>query len=193
MREEGLADATVSKRIKTARQIFRQGLKWKMLRENPFADIKAGSQTNKSRMYFVSREDAARVLDACSDSEWRLIFALSRFGGLRCPSEHMGLRWTDVDWARGRMLVHSPKTEGRPGRETRSIPLFPELLVHLREAFELAEPGSEWIIARHRDASVNLRTQLTRILRKAGLSPWPRLFQNLRSSRQTELAAKHPI
>ena len=28
---------------------------------------------------------------------------------------------------------------------------------------------------------------------RAGVEPWPRLFQNLRSSRQTELAAEHPI
>jgi len=33
---------------------------------------------------------------------------------------------------------------------------------------------------------------LTRIIRKAGLKPWPKLFQNLRSTRETELARQHP-
>lgn len=193
MREEGLAEATISKRVKTARQIFKQGIRWKMVRDNPLADVKAGSQTNKSRMYFVPAEVAARVLDACPDGEWRLIFALSRYGGLRCPSEHLGLKWSDVDWARGRLTVRSPKTEGHEGRECRSIPLFPELLVHLREAFEAAPEGSEWVIARYRGRNSNLRTQLNRILARAGVAPWPRLFQNLRASRQTELAAEHPI
>ena len=36
--------------------------------------------------------------------------------------------------------------------------------------------------------NVNLRAQRQRTIRKAGLKPWPRLFQNLRSTRETELA-----
>ena len=32
-----------------------------------------------------------------------------------------------------------------------------------------------------------------RIIEKAKLDPWPRLFQNLRASRQTELANEYPI
>src|SRR6478735_9268741 len=38
----------------------------------------------------------------------------------------------------------------------------------------------------------NLRTQLNRIIKAAGLTPWAKLFQNLRASRATELAAEHP-
>lgn len=98
-----------------------------MLVENPLADVKVGSQTNRSRMYFISKEDAAKVLEACPDGEWRLIFALSRFGGLRCPSEHLLLRSQGVDWAKGRVLLRSPKTEGNEGARrgwSRSSPSF---------------------------------------------------------------------
>ena len=38
-----------------------------------------------------------------------------------------------------------------------------------------------------------MRTQLLRILSRAGLSAWPRLFHNLRASRETELVREHPI
>ena len=31
-----------------------------------------------------------------------------------------------------------------------------------------------------------------RIIRRAGASAWPKLFQNLRASRETELAADYP-
>jgi hypothetical protein len=34
---------------------------------------------------------------------------------------------------------------------------------------------------------------LERIIRKAGLKPWPKLFQNLRSTRETESAETYPI
>ena len=35
--------------------------------------------------------------------------------------------------------------------------------------------------------------QLERIIGRAGLKPWPKLFHNLRSTRQTELAERYPI
>ncbi len=46
---------------------------------------------------------------ACPDTQWRLLVALCRYGGPRCPSEHLRLRWEDIDWERGRMIVDSPK------------------------------------------------------------------------------------
>ena len=97
-----------------------------------------------------------------------------------------------MNWESSRIIVHSPKTEHHQGRESREIPLFPELLPYLREAFEQAQPGTEYVITRYRQQNVNLRTQLHRIIHKAGLQPWPKLFQNLRSTRETELAERWP-
>ncbi len=148
---------------------------------------------NRSRDFFVTSEMAQRALEACPNAQWRLLFALSRFGGLRCPSEHLGLRWGDVDWENGRFTVQSPKTEHHEGHESRVVPIFPELLPHLEAAWDEAAPGTEFVISRYRDPSNNLRTQLARIIRKAGLSPWPKLFQNLRATRETELAGSFPI
>ena len=39
----------------------------------------------------------------------------------------------------------------------------------------------------------NLRTQAHRIIKKAGLKPWEKTFQNLRASRETELVEDFPI
>lgn len=190
--DQRLAGATIAKRVKTARQIFRAGVKWKMLSTNPFDGVKAGAMTNRDRMHFVGLDVAERVLAACPNHEWRLIFALSRFAGLRCPSEHLSLRWTDVLWDQNKLIVRSTKTEGHAGREFRHVPIFPELLPHLREAFEQAADGEEFVIVRYRLRNVNLRTQLERIIEKAGLKAWPRLFHNLRASRQTELTQCYP-
>ena len=139
--------------------------------------------SDASYLRFIGRADAQRVLDACPDAEWRVIFALSRYGGLRCPSEHLSLRWSDIQWDRDRMRVPSPKTAHHPGGESRLVPLFSELLPHLREAFEQAPPGAEFVITRCRGGGANLRTTLTKIIRRAGLEPWPKLFHNLRSTR----------
>ncbi|MFC1597571.1 tyrosine-type recombinase/integrase [Planctomycetota bacterium] len=108
-------------------------------------------------------------------------------------TEHLGLRWSDVDWERNRITVRSPKTEHNPGGESRQTPLFPELRPYLEEAFEQAGPGTEYVIARYRAANSNLRTQMLRIIGRAGVAPWPKLFQNLRATRETELAEQYPM
>ncbi|HPO93873.1 MAG TPA: tyrosine-type recombinase/integrase, partial [Phycisphaerales bacterium] len=187
-----LAGATIAKRVKTARQVFKRAVKWKMLAENPFEDIRTGSQSNPARMHFVDTATVERVLAACPDVEWRLIFALSRYGGLRCPSEVLTLRWGDIQWDADRFTVWSCKTEGYEGCEYRHVPLFPELRPLLEEAFARADEGSEYVITRYRGSDTNLRTTLLKILARAGVSSWPKLFQNLRSSRATELCAEHP-
>jgi hypothetical protein len=89
--------------------------------------------------------------------------------------------------------VPSPKTEHHAGGASRVIPLFPELRPHLEECWELAAPGDRYVITRYRDARANLRTQLLRIIRRAGLTPWERPWQNMRASRETELAGEFPL
>ena len=186
---EKLAYNTAARRCGVAKQFFRAALRKRLIAENPFAEMKGCVvRENRDRDYYITREEAAAVLDACPDAQWRLLFALSRFGGLRCPSEHLRLRWQDVDWERSKMKVTSPKTAHK-GKPFRWLPLFPELRKYLEEAWDEAEPGTEYVITRYRDKNSNLRTQLERIIQKAGLSPWEKLFANLRATRATELVA----
>jgi len=189
----GLADNTVRRAIGRARQFFRSAMRRELIQTNPFEGIAASVRANPKRFYFVSRAESQKVLDHCPDIEWKLIFALARYGGLRCPSEVLALSWIDVNWELNRIRVPSPKTEHIEGKDSRMIPLFPELRSFLLEAFEQAEPGTEHVITHYRSGSANLRTQLHRIIRRAGLEPWPKTFQNLRSTRETELAEVFPL
>ena len=188
-----MADNTVRRICGRAKQFFRAAVRKQLITESPFADMqKVTIRENREREFFVTREMAAKILDACPDSQWRLIFALTRFGGLRCPSELVGLKWGHVDWENDRLTVPSPKTEHHEGKAERVIPIFPELRPHLEEAYELAPEGAEFIVTRYRDPTQNLRTTFEKIIRRAGLEPWPKLFQNLRSTRETELAEEFP-
>jgi len=188
----GLADASVRKHCGFAKHFFAQAVDHEYISANPFGKLVSAPVGNDARQYFVSRVEIQRVLDACPDAEWRLIVALSRYGGLRCPSEHLELSWDDVDWARNRLHITSPKTARHTGHESRIVPLFPELRPYLDAVWNAAEPGTKYVIHRHRMAAGNLRTQLTRIVKRAGLTPWPRITHNLRSSRQTELEETFP-
>ena len=190
--ERKLSEGTARRQVKRVKQFFAAAQRMRLIADNPFGHIKCGNFA-ENRFYFVSRQEAQAVLDECPDVEWRLIFALARFGGLRIPSEMLGLEWGDVNWEKNRFTVRSPKTAHHDGKGSRVVPIFPELLPYLREAFEVAKPGTRYVIARHRDGNANLRTQLTRIIGRAGLTTWPKLFVNLRSTRETELAERFPL
>lgn len=184
---------TVRRSIGRARQFMNDAMKRGLIDKNPFEGMAASVRANHERFFYVTREMAQKVLDACPDVQWRLIFAFARFGGMRCPSEVLSVKWEDINWEHGKIRVPSPKTEHHEGGASRLIPMFPELRPLLLEAFEEACEGDEYVIARYRSANSNLRTQLHRIIRRAGLEPWPKAFQNLRSTRETELAEEYPI
>jgi integrase len=185
--------ATIATFIKRARQMFRLAARKKMLVESPFGEIRVPSQVNKSREEFVDTALVDKLIDAAPDHDWRCIIALARYGGLRTPSETLALKWQDVDWAGNRVTVFSPKLEHLPSNGIRQIPLFPELRRILEEAFEAAPEGAVHVVGRYRDGKQNLRTQFLRIIRKAGVQPWGRLFHNLRGSRETELVQDFPV
>jgi hypothetical protein len=72
----------------------------------------------------------------------------------------------------------------------------------LEGGYDLATDGETYIVdERYRKAAigpagwrnVNLRTTFLKIIKRAGLTPWPRLLHNLRSSLETELADEYPI
>ncbi len=191
---KGFADNTIRKTCSVIRQFFADAMDRELVDKNPFKqrDVPANTVSNPERSAYVSVEDANAVLAACPNAQWRLTFALSRFAGLRCPSETLGLRWSDINWERDRMIVRSPKTERHEGKSQRVVPIFALLRPHLMAAFEEAEAGAEFVITHCRDARVNLRTNLLRIINRAGLTPWPKLFHNLRASCETDLMREFP-
>jgi len=189
---KGLAENTVRRLCGRARQFMHVALRRKIIEDNPFLDMPCSVGSDHSRFRFVTRDEIEAVLAACPDAEWRAIFALSRYGGLRCTSEHLALQWADIDWEHNRMNVRSPKTEHFEGKASRPVPLFPELRPYLLDLFHQCEDGTKHVINRYRDRNSNLRTQANRIIRLAGLEPWPKTFHNLRASLQTELADRFP-
>lgn len=196
-----LASATIAKRLQFARTFFHDARRRKLIASNPFAEVSAKSVVRLDQRRFVTQEETTKLLDACPNHHWRTIVALARYGGLRCPSEVLSLRWQDIAWDKQRINVPSPKTEHH-GKGSRLIPLFPELQVALEEAWDLAPEGAVYVVdEKYRNAAntatgwrnVNLRTTFEKIVKRAGLKPWPKLFHALRSSRETELAQEFPL
>ncbi len=198
--DEGLSENTLRRRCGRARQFFTAAIKAKLIEENPFDGMAVSVGGSKDKARFITEEESQKILKACPDLQWRLIFSLCRYGGMRCPSEVLALTWENVLWDRHRIVVTSPKTKRYKGHETRVIPMFPELASVLNEAYEAAfdrlddesDVVSGPVVTRYTSADQNMRTTFTKIIKRAGLVPWPKPFQNLRATRETELMETHP-
>lgn len=197
----GLAPFTVLKRLQFANTIFRSAKRRRLIEKNPFTGVSVEA-TMDPRDRFITAAETNSLLEAAPDQDWRTIIALARYGGLRCPSEVLSLRWGDINWDDARILVTAPKTERYPGKAIRTIPLFHNLKPFLLEARKQAPEGAVYVVdERYRKSAMgpsgwknsNLRTRFTKIIKSAGLTPWPKPFRNLRSSCETELQKDHPI
>ena len=96
------------------------------------------------------------------------------------------LKWSDILWDEEKIIVTSPKT-ARYGKGHRIVPLFPELRPFLDEADQFAKEGDTWVLPMLGGCAKNLGGRFKKIIRQAGIDVWPKPFQNLRASRQTEL------
>jgi integrase len=197
---EKLSPATVARRCSMARTFFRDALRRKLINDNPFDGIGGGPKNNPARQAYIDRDTIQRILDAAPSAEWRLLIALARHIGLRVPSEAFNLKWSDIDWERGRLRVPSPKT-AHHGKPFRVVPILPEVRPHLEDVFAIAPEGAEYVLQRlierysraKTDAPrANFRTMFGRILCRAGVEPWPKLFHNLRASAATDFAQRFP-
>ncbi|XZE55343.1 tyrosine-type recombinase/integrase [Planctomycetaceae bacterium SH139] len=186
-----LSPNTSGQNVKRVRQIMAQAIDDQLITSNPFSGIKIDLRSDKTKNRFIDEHQAVAILDACPDQERRVLFALSRYGGLRCPSESLRLRWSDIQWERERFKVTAPKT-ARYGKGERIVPLWPQLLAELSELFGIVKPGVDcpadaFVIQRYRDTEGNLRTTFAKIVGRAGVPSFPKPFMALRASRRTEL------
>ena len=188
---EYLAEATVRKTCGVLSMACKAARKAGAISCDPFEGVPKSACANPAREVYVDRETVRRVMDAGPSEEFRLLVALSRFAGLRVPSEIAGLRWGAVDWARRALRVDSPKTV-RHGKAWRLVPIAPELLELLESAYTNAPEGEEFILPtyrRHPSPSM----LVLRACRSAGVDPWPRPFHAMRASCETDWAARFPL
>src|SRR5690606_6562720 len=149
-----------------------------LIDRNPFEKL-AVAPIAAARDVYVTPEQADRVIEKLPTAEWRLLFGLARYAGLRIPSEVEGLTWDKIDREKGRMSVYAPKTD-----RTRLVPIVPELAKLIEDAWDACPEGESRVI---RIPARDMRETVRAAIGRAGLTPWPRTFQTLRSSCETWL------
>ena len=181
----GHTASTPSKHLTIAKVFLNEAVDAEILAGNPFQKVTGDRTVDKRRRRFITAEQIESVIKSTEDVELRAVIALSRWAGLRTPSEPFALEWSHIDWQRLRITVPAVKTKQR------ELPLFPELLPFLQALQGQAEDSFLFPrLSRFTDS--NLRKQMSGLIRRSGMAVWPKLFQNIRSSRQTELEERFP-
>ena len=193
-----LGENTARRRLGRAREIFNEAIDYEIIRRNPFAIKSLKVTGGVGKKTYVPEATILAVIDTLpSDKlEWKLLLAFGRFIGCRMPSEIRQLTWSDVNFEANTILLKSPKTEGQ-GKSERLVPIFPEvsslLLAQSATADSLvADLGREagdaavYVFPKLRNHS-NAATTAAKMVKAAGFASWPKFWNSLRASRETDL------
>ena len=157
MIESGISARTVRYVHAVLSSAFKQAMKWQILAQDVTRLVDLPKQQRRE-MSVLSREEAARFLQAVADDRYALLFSFALSSGMR-PEEYLALKWTDIDWQRStanvqRVLVwkkgggwqfEEPKT----AKSRRAVPIPTSIMSKLRsyqksQLEERLKAGSLW-------------------------------------------------
>ncbi len=82
---------------------MQQAVRWRLLLENPADGLKVPQQV-RNEMRSLTIEQARALLKAAEGTKYGPVLAVALTTGMR-PSEYLGLKWQDIDWARQTVSV----------------------------------------------------------------------------------------
>ena len=103
MMERGLSARTVRYTHVVLRSAMQQAVRWRLLLENPADGIKLPQQP-RTEMRVLAVEQVRTFLKSATAASYGRVLAVALTTGMR-PSEYLGLKWQDVDWARQTVSV----------------------------------------------------------------------------------------
>ncbi len=192
-----LCENTTRKMICKLKTVLNAAVEEELISKNPFSGLATNITGSGAREMFVEQATVDRVIESASDPEFAFIIALARYGGLRMPSEFKSLTHGDFHLDRDAPYFNTfaPKTEYSNGG-WRIVPVFPELLPHVKKLVSQSKAKSGEFVFSERwrtCTDANIDGTLRRTIKKAGLEIWPKVWTNLRASRETELMRSFDI
>jgi integrase len=103
MIERGLSARTVRYAHVLLKCAMQQAVRWRLLLENPADGLKVPQQV-RNEMRSLTIEQARALLKAAEGTKYGAVLAVALTTGMR-PSEYLGLKWQDIDWARQTVSV----------------------------------------------------------------------------------------
>ena len=182
--DQNLADNTAKQRLRYARTIFDMAVEDRRLSYNPFKARGLSVTQSAAKKDYVSSRTFEKIIDSVNDSDWKLLFTLTRCVPMRIPSEFTDLTWDDVDFEKNKILIHSPKTR-HLGKHARLVPIFSRvspLLVELH-----GRRGDEIYVFEGLRLITNVGKIAKDICKRANVTPWGNFWNSIRASAETDL------
>jgi site-specific recombinase XerD len=187
---EALARSTTSRRMAMVRQVLHAAKQRGFIASNPCEHIKRRGERNAERDAYVPWDLVKRLIQHEKRAEFRLLLAMVRICGLRCPSETAILPWAAFDFQLGLFQVRAPKT--RNHKPLRDVPIFAELAPYIADLRTATLPG-EFVFPNLNIASSSLTDRLESLCRKAKVPLWDKPWVNLRASAERDMLQVMPI
>jgi integrase len=103
MTERSLSARTVHYAHVVVKSAMQQAVRWRLLLENPADGLRVPQQP-RNEMRALTVDQARMLLKASEGTKYGPVVAIALTTGMR-PSEYLGLKWQDIDWARQTVSV----------------------------------------------------------------------------------------
>lgn len=186
--------STANRYTQALGHVFTVAIKeWGWVSDNPVSNI-TKFRESKNRIRFLSDEERESLLVACrqnKNSHLYKIVVLALSTGAR-KMEIIGLKWQDIDFERGQIVLHKTKN-----KERRVIPLQGFALKLMKEHAKVVQLGCDYVFPSRKTIKdpatgkimyqpIDIRTAWENTLEKAGIKDF--VFHDLRHSAASYLA-----
>ncbi len=189
-RQRKIVTATVNLHIRNARVIMGLAVEDELLLYNPF-DRLAGAVPPPKQWHYVDMDEFAKIRKAAPDA-WALLLDLARYAALR-RGEALNLRWSNIDWKRSRLTVIGTEDWQVKDKDSRTVPVCPELRTSLSLAFKQAGKEAVNVIPPGSVNVKNISRDFTVACRRAKLTRYAKPLHTLRKSCITDWASRFPM
>lgn len=180
--------ATVASYVRAIKTILgRAQQRWPRV-QIPFKGL--GTASVASEWKLIKHDQMTKILAACPDNNWRRLFALCRYAGLRL-GEALRLEWKDINWDDRTFIVRCPGRRETTKSRARIVPISPTLYPILEAGLLTEQPGDDDRVAPV--PTNNLDRQAKLYIERAGVPSYAKPFHSLRKSLESEWLAQHPV
>src|SRR5438477_6940369 len=153
--------ATINRDLSRLRHMLNLAVEWELLEESPMQGIKF-LRENNARTRYLSLDECHRLIDSCMAPHIRAIVTVALHTGMRL-GEILNLRWQDLDFSSGFILVQDSKNG-----QARQVPMDSMISTLLRSWPRLSDLVFTSVLTGGR--IVDVRTGFQNACKRAGLT-----------------------
>ncbi|MFC1738604.1 tyrosine-type recombinase/integrase [Planctomycetota bacterium] len=190
-KKRDLTATTVDLYIRNCRSMFNNAVTDDVVLYNPFDKVSKPPKLDKD-WHYVTPDEYKKLTDYATPNI-RLLISLCRLAGLR-RGEALALEWSNIDWHNNRLTVITKEDRSwQPkDKDSRIVPIFPELQAILLDAYENAPDGQICVIDGTAGRN-NFWRDFQVLYRKSGVHRYSKPYHSLRKSCIRDWAGKYPM